>query len=188
MSYYIILYYIISYCIILIHASLAPDNYILRQFATRCISCFGSRSWAPRLYIYIYIYFYLSISLSLSIYIYIFIIVIILNISLSLYIYIYMYIYIYTYTQSYNAASLRTKILDLGGFDSRQILILEWNSHIHREFPANPESTNLSRDNLSRETGVAEGGDCFINETTVNPEFVSGHVCMQECRAPGSGG
>ena len=28
-----------------------------------------------------------------------------------------------------------------------------WNSHAHRELPGNPESTNLSRDNLSREIG-----------------------------------
>ena len=102
MSYYIILYYIISYCIILIHASLAPDNYILRQFATRCISCFGSRSWAPRLYIYIYIYFYLSISLSLYIYIYIYSLSLsfLISLSLSIHIYIYICIYIYIYTHS----------------------------------------------------------------------------------------
>ena len=28
-----------------------------------------------------------------------------------------------------------------------------WNSYVHREFPGNLESTNLSRDNLSREIG-----------------------------------
>ena len=28
-----------------------------------------------------------------------------------------------------------------------------WNSHVHSEFPINVESSNLSRDNLSREIG-----------------------------------
>ena len=28
-----------------------------------------------------------------------------------------------------------------------------WNSHAHREFPGNLESTNLSRDNLSTDIG-----------------------------------
>ena len=30
---------------------------------------------------------------------------------------------------------------------------MEWNSHVHGEFPGNVESTNLSRETLSRETG-----------------------------------
>ena len=38
--------------------------------------------------------------------------------------------------------------------DSSTILNLEgWNAHLHREFQAKLESTNLSRDNLSREIG-----------------------------------
>ena len=44
----------------------------------------------------------------------------------------------------------RTKILDFRGFDSSRIL---WNSHVHREFPGNRESTDLSRGNISREIG-----------------------------------
>ena len=32
-----------------------------------------------------------------------------------------------------------------------------WNSHVRREFPGNVESTNLSRDNLSREIGRTGG-------------------------------
>ena len=51
-------------------------------------------------------------------------------------------------------ANLRTKILDFRGFDSSRILSFKgWNSHIHGEFPGSFESTNLSRDNLSRESG-----------------------------------
>ena len=56
--------------------------------------------------------------------------------------------------QSWCTANLRTKILDLRGFDSSRISILRgWNSQAHREFSGNVESTNLSRDNLSREIG-----------------------------------
>ena len=52
------------------------------------------------------------------------------------------------------AANLRTKILDFGGFDSSRILILRgWNSQGHREFPGKLESSDLSRDDLSREIG-----------------------------------
>ena len=40
--------------------------------------------------------------------------------------------------------------------------MLRWNYHVYfREFPRNVESTNLSRDNLSRQTGrLFEGGKC----------------------------
>ena len=48
-------------------------------------------------------------------------------------------------------ANLRTEILDLGGFDSSRILIV--NSHVHRELPGEFELSNLSRNNLSREIG-----------------------------------
>ena len=49
-------------------------------------------------------------------------------------------------------ANLRTKILDFGGFDSCMILILR--GGIPRPmFPGNHESTNLSRDNVTREIG-----------------------------------
>ena len=45
-------------------------------------------------------------------------------------------------------------MLGFRGFDSSLILMLEgWNSHVHGEFPGNFESSNLSRDNLSREIG-----------------------------------
>ena len=57
-----------------------------------------------------------------------------------------------------SAANLRTKILDFGGLDSRIILILRGGIlNVHREFPGKSESTNLSRDNLSREIGRAAG-------------------------------
>ena len=55
-----------------------------------------------------------------------------------------MYTYIYIYTT----------ILDVRGFDSSTILKLRGRtSHVRRESPGKFESTNLSRDNLSRETG-----------------------------------
>ena len=45
--------------------------------------------------------------------------------------------------------NLRTKTLDFRGFDSSRILSLRG----QRESPGNFESTNLSRDTLSREIG-----------------------------------
>ena len=46
---------------------------------------------------------------------------------------------------------LRTKILNFTGFDSSMILISRgWNSQDHRELSGKFESSNLSRDNLSR--------------------------------------
>ena len=50
------------------------------------------------------------------------------------------------------AANLRTKTLDFEGFDSSRIF-KGWNSHVDREFLGKFESTNVSRDNLSREIG-----------------------------------
>ena len=44
--------------------------------------------------------------------------------------------------------------MDFGGFDSSIILICKgWDSQAHRELPGKLESSNLSRDNLSREIG-----------------------------------
>ena len=52
------------------------------------------------------------------------------------------------------AANFRTKILDFGGFDSSRVFKYKrWNSDVHREFPGNVSSRNLSSDNLSREIG-----------------------------------
>ena len=73
----------------------------------------------------------------------------------------YIYIYIYVYVERERergrestaqiTANLRTKILDFGGFGSMRNLDFQgWSFHVHREFPGNVESTNLSRDNLSR--------------------------------------
>ena len=51
-------------------------------------------------------------------------------------------------------ANLRTKILDFRGFDSKQNLNLKgWKAHVHRGFPGNVESANLSKDNLCRGIG-----------------------------------
>ena len=46
-----------------------------------------------------------------------------------------------------DAANLRTKILDFGGFDESRISItrVELNFHVRRESPGHVESTNLSR-------------------------------------------
>ena len=58
----------------------------------------------------------------------------------------YIYIYIYIYTHS-NMIIIHVIIIII-------IIIIKfkgWNSHVHMEFPGNLESTNLSRDNLSRE-------------------------------------
>ena len=52
-----------------------------------------------------------------------------------------------------STANLRTKILDFRGFDSSIILILRGGNLMSREFPAKFESSNLGRDNLSREIG-----------------------------------
>ena len=41
------------------------------------------------------------------------------------------------------------------GFDSSRTLLLRgWNYHVHMEFPGRFESSNLSRDSLSREIGL----------------------------------
>ena len=56
-------------------------------------------------------------------------------------------------TSCATAANLLTKILDFRGFDSSIILIKGWNSDVHRGFPGKLESSNLSRDNISREIG-----------------------------------
>ena len=56
--------------------------------------------------------------------------------------------------QDDDTANLRTKILGFRGLDaSANLNVKGWTSHAHREFPAKFESTNLSRDNLSREIG-----------------------------------
>ena len=53
-----------------------------------------------------------------------------------------------------NTANLRTKIMDFRGFGSSRTLILRGGiPRAHREFPGKLASSNLSRDNLSREIG-----------------------------------
>ena len=53
-----------------------------------------------------------------------------------------------------DTANLLTKIQDFRGFDSSIIVDIEGlDSHVHWEIPTKFESTNLSRDDLSRETG-----------------------------------
>ena len=50
--------------------------------------------------------------------------------------------------------NLPTNIVDFRGLDSSIILILKgWNFQAHGEFPGMFESSNVSRDNLSREIG-----------------------------------
>ena len=51
-------------------------------------------------------------------------------------------------------ANLRAKTLDFRGFELERNLNLKgWKSHVLREVPGKFESSNLSRDNLSREIG-----------------------------------
>ena len=49
---------------------------------------------------------------------------------------------------------LPTNIVDFEGVDSSIISILKgWNSHVQREITGKLESSNVSRDNVSREIG-----------------------------------
>ena len=51
-------------------------------------------------------------------------------------------------------ANLRTNLMDFRGFDSSTILILRGGIlRAHREFPGKLESSNVSKDNVSREIG-----------------------------------
>ena len=64
--------------------------------------------------------------------------------------------------RSVRPISIGTKILDFGGFSASIILMncKGWMSHVHRGFPRNLESTKLSSENLSSETGrIARTGD-----------------------------
>ena len=66
------------------------------------------------------------------------------------------------HSQYYASANLRTKILDFRGFDSSRILVLRGGILMSiGEIPSNCESTNLSRDNLSREIGRICCMTCF---------------------------
>ena len=68
--------------------------------------------------------------------------------------------------------SLPTNIVGFGGFDS--INLKGWNSQAHRGFPGKFESSNVSRDNVSREIGrtlfyrpeAANLGDCRFETCT----------------------
>ena len=63
------------------------------------------------------------------------------------------------------------RFLDFGGFDSEQNIDLKgWSSQAHREFPGNVESTNLSRDNLSREIDMF-CYPCFITQWSTGDYF-----------------
>ena len=69
------------------------------------------------------------------------------NIYLSLYIHIYIYILLWI-------SEGLTQALDFRGFDSSTILNLRGgNSQAHRVFTGEFESSNASRDNVSREIG-----------------------------------
>ena len=52
-----------------------------------------------------------------------------------------------------NAPNLPTNIEDFGGFDSSIILVLRGGLLMSTGFPGKFESSNLSRDNVSREIG-----------------------------------
>ena len=60
----------------------------------------------------------------------------------------------HSHNHSNSTANLPTNIVGFRGFDSSIILNLKgWNSQTRREFPGKFESSNLSRDNVSREIG-----------------------------------
>ena len=62
-----------------------------------------------------------------------------------------------------STANLRTKIMDFRVLDSSIILMLRGGLfHVHREYPGKFESSNLSRDILSREIG-RRGGLCYFH-------------------------
>ena len=58
-------------------------------------------------------------------------------------------------TRRYGQSPYSTKIPDFRWFDSSIMLHNSkgWNTHVHRNFPGFVGSTNLSRDNMSREIG-----------------------------------
>ena len=124
------------------------------------------------IYMYIYIYIYICIYIYIHIYTHTYI---------HTYVYIYIWTGEQTSGRAdvlTSTANLRTKILDFRGFDSSRILLQYyllvqetvtivyyilsllllsthkfkgWNSHVHGKFPGMSDSTNLSRDTLSRE-------------------------------------
>ena len=64
---------------------------------------------------------------------------------------------------------LGTSILDFRGFDSSRTLMLkDWNSHAHREFPGSFEPTNCCRGSLSREIG--RGSPATLNKKSAGPQ------------------
>ena len=68
-------------------------------------------------------------------------------------------------------ASLPTKIHDFRGLASKQNLDSKgWNYHVDRGFPGKVVSTNLSRDNLSREIGRR----CFPSGLEFKMDMASG--------------
>ena len=79
--------------------------------------------------------------------------------------------------QAASTANLRTRILDYRGFELEHNLNWKgWNSQANRTFPGSFESTNLGRDNLSRETGRMS---CL--------QGVRGHPCCTLIAAISSG-
>ena len=131
------------------------------------------------MYIYMYAYMYICICvhiyISLSIYIYICIIII--SIYLSLYKYLSLYIYIWSARKAVccSTGKLYWRDVERNGiwwncygrslyWDSwfqrvwlnQNLNLKGWNSQAHRELLGKFESSNLSRDNLSRELGRSE--------------------------------
>ena len=72
--------------------------------------------------------------------------------------------------------NLRTNIMAFRGFDSSIININSkgWNSHVHRGFPGKFESSNLSRDNVSREIGRVMS--CLASLALPLPQLLSPHL------------
>ena len=73
--------------------------------------------------------------------------------------FVYLYVIRPTSGSLYDTANLRTTIMDFRGFDSSITIIMSIG-----DFPGNVESSNLSRDNLSREIGRTA---CIQDEANV---------------------
>ena len=129
-------------------------------------------------YIYIYIYTYICVYIYIYIYTHVYI---------CTYLSIIMYIYIYIYISPPRRACGQSPYQDSGLRRARieQYLNFKgWNYHVHMEFPGSFESTNLSRDNLSREIGHTTMRKKRLPHTVTH--LVRVHTESARIRTPGS--
>ena len=166
---------------------------VIRQDARTCFRVILGQAryrWDHRYYIYyvIYIYIYIYVCV-LYIYIYIYIYIYMCMCMIYIYIYIYIcmcmiYIYIYIYMTSLHLGGLWTCHGQSPYWDSGiQGVLLKhhlnfkgWNSHVHREFSGKSESSNLSRDNVSREIG--RSSQCPVQSVSNSPVRIKGSMIL----------